>query len=613
MRFKQAYILLFVLLSTGGAALAQQTPVKADSAHLYRNIESYSKRSRFTEFMHRLIFKPVAPDLDAKKPQKNIYKKLMQKPYSAFEGKIIRNIDIVTLDPFGYSATDTTVAARNILFRAGNGIHAKTRGITIRNLLLIRENQPFDALLARESERLVRAQKYVHDVYFYVVAAGKGSDSVDVFIRELNRWSIVPEGSISSSGFRIEITDNNILGLGHEYRNAFARNTNDDVSSFDTDYFIPSISNTYIGAKAHFGVDGYRNSAKSLAVERRFFSPFARWAAGASFASQVERDSLKDMNAVYVPMNLKYRTQDYWAGIAQRVFKGYAEEGLVTNLIMTARYLRIRYQEKPSERYDSLRAYSDEDFYLTALGLSTRKYVQDTYIFKYGVVEDVPIGMVYALTGGYQVRNDSGRPYLGMQVFFGNYNAWGYLSSDFEYGTFFRSSHAEQGVITVGVNYFSGLFEIGSWKFRQFARPQVTVGLSRLPGDSLTLNDGYGLDGFSSPSLSGNDRLLLKLQTQSYAPWKLLGFRFGPYLACSFGMLTDARTGFKHSRVYSQMGLGVLIKNEHLVYSTFQLSVSFFPSIPGEGEDVFKMNAFKTSDFGLRDFEIQKPETVPYR
>jgi hypothetical protein len=594
-------------------AFAQQTPVKADSTHLYKNIESYSKRSWFTKFMYRLIFKPVAPDPANKKAKKNIYKKLIHKPYSAFEGKIIRNIDIVTLDPFGYSATDTTVATQNILFKAGNKIHAKTRSITMRNLLLIRENQPFNSFLVKESERLIRNQKYVHDVYFYVVAAGTQSDSVDVFIRELNKWSIIPGGSISSSGFKIEITDNNILGLGHEFRNAFARNTTDRVSSFNTDYSIPSIRNTYISTKAHFGVDGYKNSTKSLAVDRPFFSPLAQWAAGVSFASQVERDSLKDMNSVYVPMNLKYRTQDYWAGKAQRIFKGNTEEDLVTNLIMAVRYLRIRYYEKPSERYDSLHIYSNEDFYLTEIGLSTRKYVQDKYVFKYGVVEDVPIGIVYALTGGYQVRNNIGRPYLGMQVFFGNYNEWGYLSSNFEYGTFFHASHAEQGVITAGVNYFTGLFEIGNWKFRQFVKPQVTIGLNRFSRDSLTLNDGYGLDGFNSPALSGTNRLLFTLQTQSYAPWKFIGFRFGPYLTCSLGMLDDAVTGFKNSRVYSQMGLGVLIKNENLVFGTFQLSISFYPSIPGSGQDVFKMNAFKTTDFGFRDFEIQKPGTIRYQ
>ena len=225
----------------------------------------------------------------------------------------------------------------------------------------------------------------------------------------------------------------------------------------------------------------------------------------------------------------------------------------------------------------------------------------------------MPVGIVYGLTGGYQVKNNSGRLYLGMRFSFGNYNKWGYLSSNFEYGTFFHASHAEQGVITAGVNYFTGLFEIGKWKFRQFVKPQVTIGINRFSYDSLTLNDGYGLDGFNSPELSGTNRLLFTLQTQSYAPWNFIGFRFGPYLICSLGMLGNAVTGFKNSKVYSQIGLGVLIKNENLVFNTFQISISFYPLIPGKGQNVFKMNSFKTTDFGFRDFEIGKPATVIYQ
>jgi len=78
-------------------------------------------------------------------------------------------------------------------------------------------------------------------------------------------------------------------------------------------------------------------------------------------------------------------------------------------------------------------------------------------------------------------------------------------------------------------------------------------------------------------------------------------------------MLGNAITEFKNSKVYSQIGLGVLIKNENLVFNTFQISISFYPSIPGIGYDVFKMNAFKTTDFGFRDFEIEKPATMIYQ
>jgi hypothetical protein len=613
MLFRKFFMLFLVTISISDFAYTQQDTVKTDSTQLYKNIESYSKRSRFTGFLYRLIFKPVAPDSTSKPVKRKANKKLVQKPYNAFEGKIIRNIDVVTLDPFGYSISDTTIRKQNFLSKAGNLMHIKTQGITIRNFLIIHKNQSFNSLLVKESERLIRSQKFVHDVTFNVMRAGKGSDSVDIFIRELDNWSIIPEGFILTSRVNVGLTDKNFLGMGHEFQNVFSRNFIGAINSYNTNYFIPNFRNSYISAKLHLGIDGYGNFSRSIVVDRPFFSPLAKWAAGVTLASQTRKDSLKDINSVYVPVTLKFGTQDYWAGKSFQLFKGNTEDALVTNLILAARYLHIRYTETPSELLDPYHNYSSENFYFAEIGISKRKYVQDRYIFRFGVIEDVPTGSVYSLTGGYQIKNNSGRFYLGLRIYFGDYYQWGFLSSNFEYGTFFNASHTEQGVLTAGVNYFTTLFEIGKWKFRQFVKPQITVGINRFPIDSLTLNDKYGLDGFNSRVLSGTNRLLFTLQTQSYAPWNFIGFSFGPYLTYSLGMLSDAVTGFKNSKVYSQIGLGVLIKNESLVFKPFQISISFYPLIPGTGQNVFKMNSIKTTDFGFRDFEIEKPAIMMYQ
>jgi hypothetical protein len=606
-----SFIWFFVLIISAYAS-AQENPVKTDSTHLYKNIEAYSKRNKFNNFMYRLIFKPVSI-ISKKEIKKNNYKKLIQKPYSTFQGKIIRKIDIVTLDPFGFSANDTASAQQTRLTKVGNELHIKTQSIAIRNLLLIHKNEPFNSFYVKESERLIRNQKFVHDVYFYVTSSSPKSDSVDIIIRELDNWSIDGEVIISTTHANVGLSDKNFLGMGHEFQNFFSRNISTGISKFRTDYFIPNIMTTYINSNLHYEVDGYKNMRRSLSVDRPFYSPYAKWAGGISFSTQVKRDSLPVLNPLIVPVNLKYKTQDFWAGKAFRIFNGSTEDELATNLILTARYERVRYLQKPTDINDPLQIYSNEDFYLAGIGISTRKYVQDTYIFKYGTIEDVPVGKVIELTGGYQLRNSSWRPYLGMRFSFGNYNEWGYLSTNIEYGTFFRSSHAEQSVINFGLNYFTGLFEIGKWRFRQFVKPQVTIGINRFSYDTLTLNYGRGIIGFNSVGLVGTNRLLFTLQTQSYAPWNLIGFHFGPFLVYSAGMLGDAISGFKNRTLYSQIGFGVLIKNENLVFGTFQVSLSFFPMIPGNGQNIFKMNSFSSNDFGFRDFEIGEPSQVLYR
>ena len=612
MWLRNLFIPVFVSFLLSDPGFGQDTIVRPDSAEIYKNIEIYSRQSSFKTFLYKLVFKPVAPAADGKNIRKRKSRAPVQSQYKAFEGKIIRKIDIVTFDPFGYTGVDTAAASLSFLSKAGNSLHVKTRNIAIRDLLLFRSNQPFIPLLVKESERLIRNRKYVHDVTFSVESAGENSDSVDIIIRELDNWSIVPSGAVSPAKMSAGISDNNFLGSGHEFKSAFSRNFNTGINAWNTNYFIPNIRNTYINSMLHYNFDGEGNFIRSIAVDRPFYSPLTRWAAGIEFESQQRSDSLEGTNKDYLPVLIRFSSSDLWAGKAVEIFKENRQSETVTNLIFTARYLRIRFSEKFPEENDPLHFYSDEDFYLGGIGIASRKYVQDRYIFKYGVTEDVPVGKVYSLTAGYQVKNRSGRLYLGMRFSSGNYFRWGYLSSNLEYGAFFLSSNVEQGVFSAGVNYSTFLFEIGRWKFRQFVKPEITAGINRSPYDSLTLNDGYGLDGFKSPNLSGTTRLLFTLQTQSYAPWSLVGFRFGPYLICSLGMIGDDIHPVKNSRVYSQLGLGVLIKNENLIFSTFQVSVSFYPFIPGIGRDIFKLNSFSTTDFGFRDFEIDKPEPVIY-
>ncbi|MDQ7799160.1 MAG: hypothetical protein RDU76_09520 [Candidatus Edwardsbacteria bacterium] len=588
-------------------ALAQPTSFKADTATVYGDIETFSKKSKFTRFVYGLVFKPVASS-----PAKKKLPLLLHVPYADYEGKIIRDINIVTLDPFGFSAKDTAALPQNILFRSGNALHVKTQGMTISNILLIRRNEPLDSLLAKESERLILSQSYVREVVFSFTPAGETADSVDVNIRVLDKWSIYLNGSLTSSHAAAGFTEKDFIGFGHELQNRYTWNRSTKKNALTANYYIPNVRNSHISTVLHYNSDENGNSGRSVAVERPFYSPFARWAAGLNLSQQFQKDALADALPEHQRQDIKYNIQDYWAGNANRIFKGKTENDRTTNAIVAGRYLRIRYLEKPYEMPDSFHHYANQDLYLAGLGISMRKYFRDNYIYNYGGVEYVPVGAVYGLTGGYQTIDAAGRLYLGWRTSFGNYHGWGYLSSTLEYGTFIRGRSLEQGVFAGGVNYFSNLLETGSWRIRQFVKPQVTWGAHRFSSDSLTINDENGIRGFSGSS-RGTQKIVLTLQTQSYAPWNLVGFRFGPYLTGSLGMLGNAASGFKYSRVSSQLGIGALIKNEYLVLNNFQFSIAYYPSIPGSGYNIFKFNAFRTTDFGFSDFIFGKPETVPFQ
>jgi hypothetical protein len=276
--------------------------------------------------------------------------------------------------------------------------------------------------------------------------------------------------------------------------------------------------------------------------------------------------------------------------------------------------LNIDYLESPTIEYDPIRFFSGEQLILSSIGVNTRQFVKDQYIFRNGIVEDVPIGRIYGVTYGYQYKNSKWRPYLGAQVSFGKYHSWGFLSTNFEIGSFFSNAKTEQTTLSFQANYFTKLFDLGSWKLRQFIKPQIIIGNNRKNsiGDKLTINENYGIQGFNS-ALFGTNKMLMTLQTQGYAPKDIWGFRLNPYFNYSIALLRNKIDGTNTTQAYSKIGVGVIINNDYLVFSSFQLSLSYYPTIPFQGDNIFRTNAFETSDFGLQSFELAKPRTVLYK
>ena len=606
-------------------SFAQVKPVAKDSTKLYQNIEKYSKKRKFTKTLHKFIFEPVA------KKTANPIRKPKKRDYKKYEGKIVRDIIIETLDPFGYSVNDTAKKPKNWAERSGNAIHLKSKEFAIRNLLLVKKNKPLDTLLVSETERLIRTQRYISQVKITIAAVSRNSDSVDINIRVLDSWSLLPKASFSTSRASAEINERNFFGFGHGLDTRYTKRFEDEKSAFLTRYTIPNYKNTYISTTVLYYQDLNGYFGKSINVERPFFSAFTRWAGGIYIDQQFRRDSLQNANMDFANQNLKYTSQDVWGAHSFQIFKGNTERERTSNLIMSARFLNTQFQESPAIEFDSINYYSGEKFVMAGIGISSRQYVEDEYLFNYGIIEDVPVGKVYGITGGYQIKNGNGRFYTGARASFGNYFKWGYLSTNFEVGTFFNEKKLEQSAISFQANYFTNLLNIGDrWKMRQFIKPQIIIGTNRVGAlaDRLTINESSGFQGengigFQGPNVSGirgfnsalygTKKFVLSLQTQFYSPWDLWGFRINPYFNYSAAMLGTEGVKLTKSKLFSAVGIGIIISNDYLVFNSFQLSLAYYPNIPSEGYNLFKTNSFETTDFGFQDFEYGKPRTVLYR
>ncbi len=589
-------------------ASAQQ-PVQKDSARIYRGIEQYAKKKgKFVQTLHKFIFKPV-------QTKKSLTKKkevIQTQDFGPFHGKILRNINIETYDPFGYSEKDDRKPKR-WLERAGNNLHVKSKHFAIRNFLLIKKNRPLDSLLVVESERLVRAQRFVRSVKITPVSAGK--DSVDVTIKVIDAWSLVPDATFSSSGAYVRVIERNFFGLGHQAENAYRKRFDTGDDGYMARYTVPNILNTYIRSTLYYEYEVNHHYEKYVNLERNFFSPFTRWAGGVNIGRRFWTDSIQNPSQSYTTHNFKYNSHDFWGGYSHQIFKGDSEADRTTNLIGALRFLNVNYTEMPDFTYDPDGFYRDENFYLASVGLSSRQFFQDKYIFNYGITEDVPIGRVFAVTVGRQYKNRQWSTYLGGRASAGKFYPFGYLSGNVELGTFYRNQNPRRTAFTFQANYFTNLLEWGDWKFRQFVKGRWVWGQDRdnAQDDFVNINDQNGIPGFNAREFYGTQKAVLTLQLQGYSPWNLAGFRINPYMAYSAGLLGNETRSVFDSRLFSQLGVGVIISNDYLVFSQFQLSFAYYPTVPGTGNNLIRTNAFNTQDFGFQDFEMGKPRTVDYQ
>ena len=283
-------VLLSVLFSCFFAlsATAQVKEPQKDSTAIYKDMQTLSKKSKFNKFIYKLIFRP-----SALKPKKavveNPQKKLILKKAN---GKIIRNIIIETLDPIGFSVTDASRGPRNGFERFGNRMHNKTKKFVIRKLLLVKENSVCDSILLNESERLIRSQRFVREVSVTPIYFDSKSDSVDIKVRVLDSWSLVPNGSISDSKSKIKLTERNIFGFGHQFTGELGNKFSPSEKEFSFNYAIQNVLNTYTRFDLDYEKEFNDDSKRKVGLNRPFYSVFTKNAGGISFENTVYTESV---------------------------------------------------------------------------------------------------------------------------------------------------------------------------------------------------------------------------------------------------------------------------------------------------------------------------------
>ncbi|HLW63134.1 MAG TPA: hypothetical protein VKY33_07000 [Flavobacterium sp.] len=610
---KQCSCLLLLLLFCCWDTLAQENDSISSTQQQMEKIEAFSKKGKLTRQLHKLLFRKKSSDVNTN--VQAIKQPDFDYDFEKFQGKVIRNIHIQTFDPFGFSIQDSTRVPKKKAEIIGNKLHLKTKQFTVRSLLMFKKNQPMDSIKLQESERMLRSQRFIRRVSVKPVAISNTSDSVDVHIKVLDSWSWYPTGSLSTSSGRLSLTNRNFAGMGHYFSNQYRTRFKQGKHAYRGQYQINNIAQSYINAGMLYNIDLEENYVKQIYANRSFYSPLTRWAGGATVYQSFSRDSVPNLEGIRKLSSFKFIDVDLWGGHSIPLYYRFNNMHRVqTNLITSARFFSRNYTESPVNEYDPFNFYSDQQLYLGTIGLASINYVQDKYIFYYDIIEDIAVGKTFMLTGGMQRKNKINRLYLGAKFALGKYTKSGYFGGEVQFGTYFNNRDLEESVFRAEGIYFSELYKLGKWKFRHFFNPEIVLGFNRwdYAMDKITMNGVYGIDGFDSYELRGTKKVLLNFQVQSYAPSEFLGFRFNPFFSASIGFMGDIDNTFVNKDMYSKIGLGIMITNDYLVFNNFQLSLAFYPSIPGNGKNIFKTNTLRNNNFGLQQFNYGKPELVPY-
>jgi hemolysin activation/secretion protein len=90
------------------------------------------------------------------------------------------------------------------------------------------------------------------------------------------------------------------------------------------------------------------------------------------------------------------------------------------------------------------------------------------------------------------------------------------------------------------------------------------------------------------------------------------GFRFAFFGFADFSFLSGTNQTLENGNGLSSIGLGVRIRNDNLVFKTFQLRFGYFPAYPDYSK-ITRLNISGEQLLSPNNFDSGPPLIIPYR
>jgi len=580
------------------------------SQDFYDSLNLRASGSRWAKELHNIVISTPRsePITDTLQTAASIL------PFIPYNGKIIREVKVQRLEPFGPSIFDTTQYSLSNIEKLGNNIHALTRDNVLYNYIIFERGEAVNPSIIADNERIIRKLPFIEDARIYVQEIPGENDLVDILVVTKDNFSIGMGGEMRDiNEGKVELFEKNLLGRGQQLH--YLVHWDGDKDSKVTHEFFHIVNNiggSFINSKLRYARI-FEAETYEAELARPFNTPNMKYAGAFGFERTSTEKNLIFSDTVTELTPIEFNQFDNWIG---RSFALTSREIFTKNrinLVVATRYSKIQFFQRPLVNEATFYEYHNRSYWISSISLTRQRFFRSNLVYSFGRTEDIPHGMLINVTAGPEFNEFGNRIYLGSSISRGGLiGNLGYLYSKVEYGGFLDEvDHFNQGVLNTNLNYFSNLFIINRFKVRHFLNLQYTRGTNRYLDEFITINDRYGVRGFHDDLVKGVQKFVTSYEAVSFSPYYFFGFRFAFFGFLDFGFIANEEPLLK-SKLHSGYGFGVRIKNERLVFETIQIRLGYYPTIT-DLQFPFRLDFSGEKKLNPNDFYVTKPDLVEFR
>lgn len=582
---------------------------ETQSKNFFDSLALHASQRNWMNKLHNIVV--IAPGkepiIDTLQTSKSI------SPFINYGGKIIREIKIKQLEPFGPTIFDTTRKTMSPIENAGNKIHITTREKIVSNYLVFSEGDRLDPSIVSDNERILRRLSFIEDARIFITEIPESPEYVDVLVLVKDAFSIGLGAEIRDwDAGNVKLFENNLAGLGHELNFNFHWDGDKDPwYGKEFSYVTNNMGGSFIDNKIHYAKIFDRETF-DISFDRPFFTPGTKYA-GAILFERTSRISIVDyFDTLEVPTRINYNLIDLWAGRSFPLtsIKRYSSNRI--NLVIATHFQKKNFYKRPDVTENTFYNFHNKILWLSSISITQQLFFRSNLIYNFGRTEDIPHGSSLNFTFGPEFGEFTRRFYMGISLSRGGLVLnQGYLYARAELGGFTGiARYPDQGVLHLQTDYFSNLFILKRFKLRQFINLDFLKGIQRFSDEYICIEDKTGIRGYDNDFARGTQRATASYEIVAFSPYYFYGFRFVFFGFTDLGIITFSEP-LLSSQLHTGIGFGLRIKNERLSFETIQLRLGYYPSIP-DYKFPLAIDISGERRLNPQDFYVSKPEVIGF-